>query len=49
VRGAQAAAVLVAGDSLASGEWRAPQDMRALDARFDAVYDAVVSVLQEIN
>lgn len=49
VRGAQAAAVLVAGDSLADGDWRAPQDNRALDARFDAVYDAAVTVLRGAN
>jgi uridine phosphorylase len=44
-RGAQAASVFVAGDSLASGAWQAPGDFKALDRSFDLVYEAAITAL----
>ncbi|MEX1248376.1 MAG: nucleoside phosphorylase [Anaerolineales bacterium] len=47
VRGIQAASIFVVGDSLAGGEWRAPQDLRLLDRSFDIVYDATIEALSD--
>jgi uridine phosphorylase len=47
VRGIQAASIFVVGDSLADGQWRAPQDFKLLDRSFEIVYDAVIAALSD--
>ncbi len=45
VRGAEAASVLVIGDTLSSSGWSPPSDMAALHRRLRSVLDAIVSSL----
>ncbi len=47
VRGVHAASIFVVGDSLADGQWRAPQDFKLLDRSFDVVYDAAIAALTD--
>ncbi len=45
VRGVQAAAVLVVGDSLADGVWRPPQRLDAMERSLERAYRAAIEVL----
>jgi uridine phosphorylase len=49
VRGAQAASVLMIGDSLAQPRWSAPPDMRALHVRFKTLLDVLLETLGAVN
>lgn len=45
VRGVQAAAVLVVGDSLAGGQWRPPERLDAMERSLEQAYRAAIQVL----
>jgi uridine phosphorylase len=48
VRGVPAASVFVVGDQLANAEWRAPAEFRTIDRSFEAVYAAIIDVLNAV-
>lgn len=45
VRGIPAASAFVVGDSLAGGQWSAPQNLASLNPSFEILYDAAIQVL----
>ncbi len=49
VRGAEAASVLIIGDSLAKPRWSAPPDMRALHLKIEKVLDTLINVLDSFD
>jgi uridine phosphorylase len=48
VRSVPAASVFVVGDQLANAEWRAPAEFRTIDRSFEAVYAAIIDVLNAV-